>query len=565
MKANELTLQDLLIAPNQFVIPLFQRYYVWERANWQRLWDDLNGLLEADAPKEHFMGSLVCLSGSHEPGKVPQYMVIDGQQRLMTFGILLSVLRDEARKQGKDDLAQEIQEGYLVHKFKHGLERYKILPRLRDRQTLLSLIEGDVPDGDGRVGQAYDFFRRQMATVQTSGDDAVRTLLTALGARFALVMITLKDENPFVIFETLNSAGQKLDQSDLIRNHVFMQVPLDDQDTFDEKHWRPLENSFDSVNGAAAIPLTDFYRDFLMRNGDYVRQATVYMAFKEKTDKLQMSPPDFATLLKRYGRHYLWIHRPFSVTGHAKVAFELDRLRRLSVSTSYPLVLHLLELHEQESITDDDLARCLRAIASFVIRRSIVRETTRPYSRWFPAAIKELQKEDAVGSLAAFFEKRGWPGDDIFADTLVTFHLYRREPGIARVVLMGLEQERHHKEVVDVAHLLDTGKLELEHVMPQTIGDEPNGDAWKEMLGEEWQQVQDTWLHTLGNLTLTGYNPPLSNRPFSEKRELFKDSNLGLTRDFEDYKVWNAETIKDRGKKLAQQVAQIWPGVQGYK
>jgi hypothetical protein len=215
-------------------------------------------------------------------------------------------------------------------------------------------------------------------------------------------------------------------------------------------------------------------------------------------------------------------------------------------------------------LASEELARCLWAIQAFAIRRLITGVSTRPYYRLFPTAIRELHHEDTLGSLARYLKGREWPSDEDFVPTLVTYPIYWRAPEIARLLLMVLEEEEGHKEPVDVANLLAQNKIQLEHVMPQTINDDANGDAWKEMLGESWPEVHNAWLHTIGNLTLTGYNPNLSNKPFEDKRAEFKRSHLEVNRYFSECDAWDAVAIRNRGEALANRVAELWPAAKTF-
>ncbi|MBI3966859.1 MAG: DUF262 domain-containing protein [Chloroflexi bacterium] len=571
MQVNQLKLQGLLHTPNQFVIPLFQRYYAWRRKDWERLWQDVVTLLESEPQRvrEHFLGSIVCVEGVTQPGKVPQYPVIDGQQRLLTLVILLCAIRDEARARGLDSTAERIQESYLIHRFEEGLDRYRLLPRQRDRQAAFDLTDGKPVAHDGRVTEAYRYFagairayRPDSAPVETIASDAeiVQRLLATVTARLTMVTITLKDENPFAIFATLNSTGQPLEQSDLIRNHVFMKVPIELQDAFDEKYWQPLEAGFDGQGSFPAIQLTEFFRDFLMRNGSYVQPDRVYLEFQgdEVAKRLDTSPVEVVETLSRHAGYYRWIHRP-ATAPDPDVRRELSRLRRLRLTTANPLLLHLFDLRHQGIIGAGDLIECLRAIQSFVVRRTITQATTRPYSRLFPAAIKDLRKEDVLGSLRSFLARRGWPADGELGEALASFPIYTRATDTARLLLLALEESEQHKEPVDVAQLLNDNKLQIEHVMPQTLGDSPHGDAWRHMLGPEWDRVHSRLLHTLGNLTLTGYNQPLSNSSYEVKRQELAKSHLELNRYFANSAIWEAEAIRRRGAHLAVRLAEIWP------
>jgi len=206
----------------------------------------------------------------------------------------------------------------------------------------------------------------------------------------------------------------------------------------------------------------------------------------------------------------------------------------------------------------EQLAQCLRAIQSFVIRRSATRESSRGYGRWFPEAAAKVSIEDPVGTLAAYLHSRGWPDDSAFIPDLCAFQLYRRDADMARLLLVALEESVGHKEPLDVDGLVQREELTVEHVLPQTIGDDANGDAWKETLGEQWDEIQAQHLHTLGNLTLSGYNRELSNAPYDIKRDWFAQSHLEMNGYFVGQDVWDAAAISGRGQTLAQRVAAIW-------
>src|SRR5262249_47824121 len=155
----ERTLQQILYSADQFIIPVFQRYYVWKAKEWEELWDDLCLLLEVpEIQRRHFLGSIVCVPESPLPGVVPAYQVIDGQQRLTTLCILLCAMRDAAMRQGWTQLAAEIEEKFLIHKFHTGRQRYKVFPRLRDRKPFLALIDRQAETSGSLVLKGYDYF-----------------------------------------------------------------------------------------------------------------------------------------------------------------------------------------------------------------------------------------------------------------------------------------------------------------------------------------------------------------------------------------------------------------------
>ena len=563
MEVSKRDIRGLLHTADQFVIPMFQRYYVWKTKNWRRLWDDITQIMTLPSEKKHFMGSLVCLQVQGQPGIVPQYLVIDGQQRLTTVAILLCALRDEAQASGNEKLQQigeQIQNRYIIDTYRKEYERYKILPRTKDRESIFNMFEQQPLAKGGSVQLAYDFFKKQI--VAAGSGDQILSIFEAVTTRLSFVTITLFDENPFEIFETLNAEGVPLQEADLIRNYIFLKVGLKDQDSFESKHWRPFESMFEGDGNDPAISITDFYRDFLMRRGDYVRKNEVYEAFKKEIDALKKSPEELVGVLQRYARLYLFIRRP--LTAPAGIKSEIKKIDRLGMTTANPLILHLLDLNSSQQISNETVVECLKAIESFIIRRSITGARTRGYGDQFPAAIRELDPQFVLQSLVKYLDKIGWPGDEIFSKELQSFSIYTREIGIAQLLLLGLEEAEKHKEPVDVDSLLDKKKIQLEHVMPQTISEDEKGDSWKEMLGPSWKSIHEQLLHVLGNLTLTGYNPELSNEPFEHKRNEFKGSNLQLNKYFQDAEAWDQPQIEKRGESLAKRICLLWPAALGF-
>jgi hypothetical protein len=355
-------------------------------------------------------------------------------------------------------------------------------------------------------------------------------------------MITLSDdENPFAIFETLNERGLRLEESDLIRNYIFMQLPLNKQDQFDREEWTPFEAIFEKTKQFEAIKLTDFYRDYLMRNGKYVKKNETYLEFKANVKIARELVED----LKRYGKFYTFIHRP-KTANDPMIVETLERIGYLDITTSYPLLLYLFDKYDSGALTRDDFLASLHALESFVIRRSICGESTRGYNYLFPAAVRAL-KSDILSSLVTFFHEKGWPNDERFKKALLRFELYARETNKCRMILEALEKSIEHKERVDFANLT------IEHIIPQTLTEE-----WKQELGEEWKYVSETWVHTIGNLTLTGYNPEMSRKLFSEKKMQLAESNLRLNKYFAEIEVWDKSAIIARGEKLAEEIAKIW-------
>jgi hypothetical protein len=551
MKASERTLQQLLHSSDQYVIPVFQRYYTWGTSNWEQLMEDVAELLESGAEdRRHFMGSIVTVPDAHQPGVVPAYQVIDGQQRLTTLSIVLCVVRDVATTHGWNELAAEVEENYLVHRFKKGRERFKVFPRMRDRSGYLALVDRAESTSGGQIEAAHRLFVKKIEELATS-ELELRRFFTALVTRTDFVAITLGAENPYKIFRSLNSTGVDLTEADLIRNHVFMSLPIDEQDAFDDTLWRDLESRFVRDGKLSGRDIEAFLRDALMRDGSYVGREGTFEAFERRFPNGKFDPRTVVADLARLSKLYDVVR---GATAHAdpEVESALRTIRELNVTTAYPLVTALLE---RSGLQRNELLAILRGIASFVLRRFVCGQSSRAYSTWFVTACRELA--DPAKTVLAFLRAKGWPSDDEFKAKFVRFNLYQSK--YDRAVLGTLELAIQAKsEPV----LLDG--CTIEHVMPQTIDEaEDDGRAWIAALGDAWRPLHAEWLHTPGNLTLVGadYNGEMSNRAFEIKKPVLAASKVYLNQHFKAdlLKTWAQGEIETRAMHLAELAIKIWP------
>jgi len=554
MDAKAKPIRDILRTGDQYIIPLFQRYYSWKLEHWRRLCNDLRALLEAKEQRVHFLGPMVCSGTMPVPGAPPAFHLIDGQQRLTTVTLLLAAIRDEAAEMGCAQLAAEITRYYLIHEFHEDLQRFHVVPRSGDRQAFVHIVEGHWMEADQELQlcRAYRYLRRQVAFLARGDAEArLREIFHTVSDRLHLVVICIDGENPYEIFDSLNSTGLPLAESDLIRNYVFMQVPMKEQDQFHEQQWLPFETMFDAAGDDPELDPTAFYRDYGMRNGAYTGRSAAFQTYREQTKASGLTPSEQVKELVRFAGYYCQIQRP-STCADAEVGESLRALGMLDVGTATPLLLNLMERHGTGEIDKSALVGALADIASFVLRRAVCGDSTRTYGRWFVEAITAI-KRDVCGDLRQYWLRRGWPGDAPFAAELARFPIYKREHQKCRLILERLEESFGHKEQVDL------DKLTIEHVMPQTVGDDAAGEAWKAMLGEDWETDHATLLHTLGNLTLTGYNSELSNQPFAAKEKALLVSHVELNGYFAGVDTWDRQAIETRAMQLAKTVASLWP------
>lgn len=559
MKATERNLQQLLHCSDQYVIPAFQRYYTWKTDNWEQLLSDVEALLDSGhEDRRHFMGAIVTIPDAHQPGSIPAYQVIDGQQRLTTVSLLLAALRDVALEQGWGELAAEIEENYLIHRFKKGRERYKVFPRLRDRAAYLAAIDKkSLPSMGDQVSIARDFFvTRIRKAVQTELD--LWAFFTTLITRLDFVAVTLSGENPYQIFRSLNSTGVDLTQADLIRNHVFMTLGAEEQDEFDQGPWRALESRFLQEGKLDGTAFEAFFRDALMRDGIYLKKDGTFEAFERRYPAHNLDPHAVVEEMQAAAALYN-IVRGVEPHDQPEVVRALAGIRDLNVTTAYPLVLVLLELHASSRISTSDLVRALRGVSGFVMRRLVCDQSSRGYSDWFVIACRGLAKaENPVDAVLTYLHSKGWPTDEVFGSRFVHFPLYGSKYG--RAALDALELA--HQAATEPVSL---DRCSIEHVVPQSINPgDPDGDDWIAVLGSDWRKHHAEWLHTPGNLTLVGedYNREMSNKAFAMKKPKLANSKVYLNQHFRDQSLvaWDLQAIVVRGKELAEKASMLWVG-----
>ena len=546
MKPTISNLGAILYSPSQYVIPVFQRHYRWEEPQWEKLWENLTELRQPGRTGAHFMGFLVFVPGLPQPGRNTTFHLVDGQQRLTTLSILLIALRNRAREHGVSGLADEIHNDYLVHHRKSADEHFRLFPKASDKGDYIAAIKGETPV-HGRIGEALRHFEGKLANGSAeSWEVKLQGMFDLLRQRLEFMCATLEHENAYNIFKSLNSTGVPLGSADLIRNFVFMHVRPDDHDDFDRDLWSPLESRFhDADKNFDGKSFSDFFRDFLMRGGRYVRPVSTFDTFEERYEGSGFSPMELTKELSSFADYYEVINgRKTDQT--PEVTRALAQLNALESSTSYPLLLNLFHRRAQGKLSDADLVSALDMLSGFILRRFICGESSRGYGQLFVKACDVLAGNLLV-ALRSYMESKGWPDLGRFKVAFLNFNLYQR--GYGRVILEALEAAYAHKEPADLS------KAEIEHIMPQTLSDE-----WTSELGADAEKIHGEWLHTPGNLTLSAYNQELWNNRFSEKRTLYAQSNIVMNRKLTDFTKWGSEEIKSRGNVLGEMAAKIWNG-----
>lgn len=539
MQAKETKLQDIIEGTKQYVIPLFQRTYSWTSKEWDQLWKDLVDLCEADTPRTHFIGSIVNMPTVSVPEGVAKFLLIDGQQRLTTIFIILTLLRNKAREADNQEFAEEIQNTLLVNPYKKDRDFFKLMPTQVDRESYKRLIYGKPSDGDNPLWQAYTFFDKKLKQVAFD-HEKVKKVITSY---FSVVSIVLDaDDNPYLVFESLNAKGKPLTQADLIRNYFFMRVHVDRQESVHAEYWQPMQS-------AVGENLTEYIRHYLMRNGGVVKQSDVYYALKENVSTANVI--DYMKELQRFSIYYQRLIRPDSEPDQDLRKY-FERLNRMEVSTAYPFLLNIYASYMDKKITKGDFVEILKTIENYYVRRFVCNVPTNQLNKIFPSVYPELLAKfstDYVTGVKAILQGRRYPKDAEFMLRFKDFKFYGAGERQTRtkLILQIIEESYAHKEAVQ------TENLTIEHVMPQTLS-----KWWQDHLGDDWEDIHELYLHTIGNLTLTAYNTEMSNDDFGTKKQTYSESHLELNKYFAPLSSWGRDDIEKRAEVLAQQATQIW-------
>ena len=481
--------------------------------------------------------------------------MIDGQQRLTTATLILEAL---ARQLGDSEpvdgfSAKKLRSYYLLNTLEEGERKFKLLLTQTDKKSLRALVQQEPQPTEQslRVTENFAFFEEQ---VKNLGAD-LPALCHGL-AKLVVVDIALSrdQDNPQLIFESMNSTGRELSQADLIRNFILMGLKPPHQTRLYENHWRPMEVGFGQEGYGSHFD--KFMRHYLtFKTGEIPNIRAVYEAFKAHARTPDIDTADVDVLvadIHTFAGYYCAMALD-KETGNKKLAEAFRDLRELKVDVAYPFLLELYADFAHGRLEDTDFEAAVRLVEAYVFRRAVCAIPTNSLNKTFATFGRTLQKDRYLESVQAQLlmlpSYRRFPRDEEFKRELIKRDLYkfpRRSYWLRRL-------ENHgRKERVPV------DEYTIEHILPQN---ENLSAKWQDELGPEWQSIQETWLHTLGNLTLTGYNAEYSDRPFADKRDMeggFRESPLKLNEGLSDLDRWGESAIKDRAGRLAAVATGVW-------
>jgi len=548
MEAHETHLLVFMNGPKQFIIPIYQRPYSWTLKQCRQLWDDIIKSGRDEKVSGHFLGSIVYVSkGLYQISTIPQLLLIDGQQRLTTISLILSVLSKRLNEHPVSDMnSDKLKNYYLVNSSEEGEKRYKLVLTKSDKETLFKIVENiDFrPSDSQRILDNYKYFAEQISKSN------IEEILKGLNKLIIIdVSLDREKDKPQLIFESLNSTGLALTQADLIRNYVLMGLEKQEQDSLYNSYWSPMEQSF---GYSTYSDLFDrFMRDYLtIKTGQIPKIEDVYSAFKLYAQNFN-DVNDLISDIYSYSNYFVNIALEKESNEEIKTIF--SDINTLKVDVAYPFLMEVYKDYMNEKISKEEFVKVLRYVESYVFRRAICGIPANSLNKIFANLYKEIMPDDYLNSFKAALiledSYRRFPKDEEFKDQLLIKDVYNFRN---RNYLLRKLENYDRKEFVNIE------SYTIEHIMPQN---ENLSNEWKKELGENWKEVHDKYLHTIGNLTLTGYNPELSDKPFKEKRDMnggFKDSPIRLNNYLAKLDNWNEGEIKKRAEILSDLAVKIW-------
>ena len=565
MKATEANLLKFLRKSPQFVIPIYQRNYSWTEEQCRQLWADLMRAGRDDKVKAHFIGSIVYVErGLSTVTTEEALLVIDGQQRLTTSTLLIAALAEHFKTHSVAELLdafsfKKLRNYYLLNPDEDGDRHYKLILSETDKDTLLALLQ-DTPmpaQASTRITENYALFQSLIEEHQHELEAVCQGL-----AKLVIVDVALdrSQDNPQLIFESMNSTGLELSQADLIRNYILMGLEPKLQTELYNTYWRPMEKAFGQA--AYVVHFDAFMRHYLTtKTGEIPNVREVYLAFKafaQKQPDTHTRTRDLVADIHAYALYYCAMALGTETDAGLKQAFH--DLRELKVDVAYPFLLDVYHDYEQGRLSSDEALQIVRLVESYVFRRAICAIPTNSLNKTFAGLSRTLKKDRYLESVQAALlllpSYRRFPKDEEFQREIKLRDLYNFR---SRSYWLRRLENHGRKERVVVEDYT------IEHILPQN---EDLSPEWQQELGPDWQRIQEEWLHTLGNLTLTGYNSEYSDRPFAYKRDQvtdkdgnpigFASSPLKLNLGLGAVAQWDEAAIKARAERLATDAAKVW-------
>lgn len=573
MEAKETRTHEFLkISETEFVIPVYQRNYDWQEKQCKTLLQDILEVGSDDKMTSHFIGSIVYIyEGIYKHSELKQLLIIDGQQRLTTLTLIYLALykffenianttNDKSIKLEANKNKDKIKNLYLVNQYNEDENNLKLRPIKENANIILDILNSQDID---KLSEKYNhnILDNFLYFYQNINQDNLEIIQNGLN-KLIFVYISLEQgkDNPQRIFESLNSTGLDLNEADLIRNHILIGLNKDKQEYIYDNYWKIIESN--TINKELKFnKVSDFIRNYLiLSNHQPVKETMVYQTFKDKFSN--QSFDELKILLdeiKDFSLYYAKMLNP-DVEKDTQIRKHLTYFQDLNIGVSYPFLMQVYHDFSNKKINKQQLIDVFEIVQSYLFRRYIVGLPTHSLNKVFPYIYKEVELDNYVHSVKMAFSKRTgdarFPNDDDLIDALRNQAIYNRSSqGISRLMYYLTRLEFfENKEPVDIK----IANLTIEHIFPQS----PHKDWLKDISKKDYNDFLQKYLHTIGNLTLSGNNAGLGNKPFVQKRDYekngYKNSSLWINKRLAELDKWNIDAYIDRTNDIINRTLQIW-------
>jgi len=556
MKANETKVEDFLASnKTQFVIPVYQRNYDWSIIQCERLLDDILEVGNNKKQIAHFIGSIVFVhDDAYTTAKIRELTIIDGQQRLTTITLIYLTIYWLAKKLNDESLVNEIVETYLINKFASEEEKLKLRPTENNDKALKYLLRNDTNEEFSDHSKLIDNFNYFRGKIVEENYQIVLKGLSKL--MFVEISLDRQNDDPQRIFESLNSTGLDLTQADLIRNYILMGLNRIDQNKIYQNFWEIIEK-FAKDETLNISKVSDFIRDFLtFENKRIPNKDKVYIEFKKKYPvKNFLELEQNLSVIKGFVKHYNKLLNPKNESD-SDIREQLEYINQIEINVSYPFLMKVYEDFDKSVIDKKLFIEILELIQAFAWRRFIVELPTNALNKIFMTLYDKVDVNDYLGSIQKWLITRSGaqrlPKDTEVLDKLKVKDVYNIKSKNRMYLLERLENFENTERVI-----IDEN-ITIEHILPI----HPDSKWKTDLSSEEYKFIYETYLDSIGNLTLSGNNGKLGNKTFIEKRDLenagYKASRLWLNKYLASIDCWNKAAIEKRFDMIAERFLKIW-------
>ncbi len=560
MRANETRLNKLLAEPDkQFSVPIYQRRYSWTEKQCTTLWNDIIKLSDKEGNVGHFIGSIVCYQQNDEdlPGEIKVKIVIDGQQRLTTLSLIMLAMIRSYERLGEEGvkIAKSIKRQYILNEEYTGEDRYKLIPTYEDKETYFAIVnklERELKNPSTQMLDNFNLFCEYL-----SDDEKMLKKIYSGINKLDLVYIglTKNQDNPQLIFESMNSTGLSLSQGDLLRNYLLLDMPTKEQEDLYNSYWRPIEQDF---GNNYADKFDYFLRDYLtMLEKKVVKMGTEYEEYKEYFSDKNWTKEEILKDLRKYSKYYTRIYNCVDEDEDLNKLWKELKIQQVDVAN--PFLIQVYNDYESGlyNLSKEDFIEIIKTINSYVYRRYICGIPANSLSKTFAVLYNSVDKNNyktsIIATLLLLESYKEFPNDEEFKQAFAEKNIYTTR--LKNYTLEKLENDNHLNGIT-----IDGKDISIEHILPETDNLKP---WWREVLGENWKELQKENMHRIGNLTITKavYNSQMRDLPFEEKLKIpggIKDSHYRLSNDIVDKEKWDIEEIDKRSERLAEQAIHIW-------